>query len=95
MAKRDNSKTIFIVAQVFGICLTVCGLAVIFLASRQDFNLVNLKPLLEMLLGLAVSILGLVIVGMSYGRRWRRQMLSRISDMERTLGELKKARKDD
>jgi hypothetical protein len=75
------SKT-FIVAQVAGLLLTVSGLIVIIVMSGKKFGLTNLKPLFTMITGVVIALVGIIMVGVSYGIRWKHRMVTRVGNIE-------------
>jgi len=75
------SKT-FIVAQIAGLLLTVSGLIVIIVMSGKKFGLTNLKPLFTMITGVVIALVGIIMVGVSYGIRWKHRMVTRVGNIE-------------
>ncbi len=84
------SKT-FVVAQVAGLSLTVIGLITIIVMSTKKFGLTNLKPLFTMITGVVFAIVGVVIVGTSYGIRWKHRMVDRVTGIEDRLYDVRKS----
>lgn len=75
------SKT-FIIAQISGMVLTVAGLIVIIIMSGKKFGLTNLKPLFTMITGVVLALVGIIMVGVSYGIRWKHRMITRVGNIE-------------
>ena len=75
------SKT-FVVAQISGLALTVAGLVVIIIMSTKKFGLTNLKPLFTMITGVVLALVGIIMVGVSYGIRWKHRMVTRMGNIE-------------
>ena len=59
----------FIIAQVSGLLLTIAGLIVILIMSGKKFGLTNLKPLFTMITGVVIALVGVIMIGVSYGIR--------------------------
>ena len=72
----------FIIAQVSGLLLTIAGLIVIFIMSGMKFGLTNLKPLFTMITGVVIALVGLIMIGVSYGIRWKHRMVTRVGNIE-------------
>lgn len=75
------SKT-FVIAQVTGLAFTVIGLAITVVMSGKKFGLTNLKPLFTMITGVVFALVGIIIVGVSYGIRWKHRMVTRVGNIE-------------
>ena len=75
------SKT-FVIAQISGLLLTVAGLIVIIVMSGKRFGLTNLKPLFTMITGVVIALVGIIMVGVSYGIRWKHRMVTRVGNIE-------------
>lgn len=75
------SKT-FVIAQISGLLLTVAGLIVIIIMSGKRFGLTNLKPLFTMITGVVIALVGIIMVGVSYGIRWKHRMVTRVGNIE-------------
>lgn len=72
----------FIIAQVSGLLLTIAGLIVILIMSGKKFGLTNLKPLFTMITGVVIALVGLIMIGVSYGIRWKHRMVTRVGNIE-------------
>ncbi|MGP1508364.1 MAG: hypothetical protein ACTTJW_05740 [Sphaerochaeta sp.] len=72
----------FAAAQAVGFALIVTGIVTIVLMSRKPFVLTNLRPLFIMISGMVFTIVGIIIVGVYFGIRWKKRILERISAIE-------------
>ena len=83
----------FIAAQVGGLVLMVAGLVVIIVMSLsgKKFGLTNLKPLFTMITGVVLALVGIIMIGVSYGIRWKHRMVNRVSEIEKKWGPSRKA----
>ncbi len=84
----------FVIAQVTGLILTVVGLVIVVIMSQQKFGLTNLKPLLTMITGAVIALVGIITVGVSYNIRWKRRMIDRVTEIEAHLAILCKAEEE-
>ena len=90
----------FLAAQIAGLVLMVAGLVVIICMalSGKKFGLTNLKPLFTMITGVVLALVGIIMIGVSYGIRWKHRMVNRVTEIEkkwkptkRTVSPLKRA----
>lgn len=75
------SKT-FVIAQIAGLALTAIGLTITIIMSGKKFGLTNLKPLFTLITGAVFALVGIIIVGVSYGIRWKHRMVTRVGNIE-------------
>ncbi len=75
------SKT-FVIAQVVGLALTAIGLTITIIMSGKKFGLTNLKPLFTLITGAVFALVGIIMVGVSYGIRWKHRMVTRVGNIE-------------
>lgn len=80
----------FVVAQSIGLLLTLAGLIIVLIMSGKKFGLTNLKPLFTMITGVVLALVGIIMVGVSYGIRWKRRMVDRVSEIEKKWGPARK-----
>lgn len=75
----------FIAAQIAGLVLMVAGLVVIIIMalSGKKFGLTNLKPLFTMITGVVLALVGIIMIGVSYGVRWKHRMVNRVTSIEK------------
>ena len=75
----------FIAAQIAGLVLMVAGLVVIIIMalSGKKFGLTNLKPLFTMITGIVLALVGIIMIGVSYGIRWKHRMVNRVTEIEK------------
>ena len=50
--------------------------------SGKKFGLTNLKPLFTMITGVVIALVGIIMVGVSYGIRWKHRMVTRVGNIE-------------
>ena len=75
------SKT-FVIAQIAGLALTAIGLTITIIMSGKKFGLTNLKPLFTLITGAVFALVGIIIVGVSYGIRWKHRMVTKVGNIE-------------
>ena len=75
------SKT-FVIAQTAGLALTAIGLTITIIMSGKKFGLTNLKPLFTLITGAVFALVGIIMVGVSYGIRWKHRMVTRVGNIE-------------
>ena len=75
------SKT-FVIAQIAGLALTAIGLTITIIVSGKKFGLTNLKPLFTLITGAVFALVGIIMVGVSYGIRWKHRMVTRVGNIE-------------
>ena len=75
------SKT-FVIAQIAGLALTAIGLTITIIMSGKKFGLTNLKPLFTLITGAVFALVGIIMVGVSYGIRWKHRMVTRVGNIE-------------
>lgn len=75
------SKT-FVIAQIAGLALTAIGLTITIIMSGKKFGLTNLKPLFTLITGAVFALVGMIMVGVSYGIRWKHRMVTRVGNIE-------------
>ena len=82
----------FIAAQITGLVLMVAGLIVIIIMalSGKKFGLTNLKPLFTMITGIVLALVGIIMIGVSYGVRWKHRMVNRVTEIEKKWGPSRK-----
>lgn len=80
----------FIVAQIAGLVMMVAGIIIICIMAGKKFGLTNLKPLFTMITGVVIAIVGIIMVGTSYGIRWKHRMVNRVSEIEKKWGPARK-----
>lgn len=82
----------FITAQIGGLVLMVAGLVVIIAMalSGKKFGLTNLKPLFTMITGVVLALVGIIMIGVSYGIRWKHRMINRVTEIEKKWGPSRK-----
>lgn len=75
------SKT-FVIAQISGLALTIIGLTITIIMSGKKFGLTNLKPLFTLITGAVFALVGIIMVGVSYGIRWKHRMVTKVGNIE-------------
>ena len=75
------SKT-FVIAQISGLALTTIGLTITIIMSGKKFGLTNLKPLFTLITGAVFALVGIIMVGVSYGIRWKHRMVTKVGNIE-------------
>ena len=80
----------FIVAQIAGLVMMVAGIIIICIMAGKKFGLTNLKPLFTMITGVVIAIVGIIMVGTSYGIRWKHRMVNRVTEIEKKWGPARK-----
>ena len=82
----------FIAAQIGGLVLMAAGLVVIIVMalSGKKFGLTNLKPLFTMITGVVLALVGIIMIGVSYGIRWKHRMVNRVTEIEKKWGPSRK-----
>ncbi len=88
----------FLVAQIVGLSFMTIGLVIIVVMSFQKFSAFNMKALFKMITGVVFALVGVILIGVSYGIRWKRRMVDRVTAIEtkwkparRTVSSLKRA----
>ena len=80
----------FVVAQVAGLIMMLAGIVIVIIMAGQKFGLTNLKPLFTMITGVVFALVGIIMVGVSYGIRWKHRMVDRVSEIEQKWGPARK-----
>ena len=80
----------FVVAQVAGLIMMLAGIVIVIIMAGQKFGLTNLKPLFTMITGVVFALVGIIMVGVSYGIRWKHRMVDRVSGIEQKWGPARK-----
>ena len=75
------SKT-FLVAQIAGLAFTVIGLVIVVIMAFQKVSVFNMKALFKMITGVVFSLCGIILIGVSYGIRWKHRMVNRVEKIE-------------
>lgn len=73
----------FIVAQVGGLVLMIAGIIVMIIFSREKLDAMHLKNVIQFVTGAILSIVGIIMVGVSYGVRWKHRMINRVTEIEK------------
>ena len=84
------SKT-FVIAQIAGLALTAIGLTITIIMSGKKFGLTNLKPLFTLITGAVFALVGIIMVGVSYGIRWKHRMVTRVGNIEEKWRDARRA----
>ena len=84
------SKT-FVIAQMAGLALTAIGLTITIIMSGKSFGLTNLKPLFKLITGVVFALVGIILVGVSYGIRWKHRMVTRVGNIEEKWREARRS----
>ena len=80
----------FVVAQIAGLIMMLAGITIVIIMAGKRFGLTNLKPLFTMITGVVFALVGIIMVGVSYGVRWKRRMVDRVSQIEQKWGPARK-----
>ena len=75
------SKT-FLIAQIAGLVFMVTGLVIVVIMAFQKVSLFNMKALFKMITGVVFALCGIILIGVSYGIRWKHRMVERVSNIE-------------
>ena len=88
----------FIVAQVGGLALMIAGIIIMIIFSQEKLDAMHLKNVIQFVTGAILSIVGIIMVGVSYGVRWKHRMINRVTAIEqkwkpsrKTVSSLKRA----
>ena len=88
----------FIVAQIGGLALMIAGIIVMIIMSQEKMDAMHIRNLLEFVTGAILAIVGIIMVGVSYGIRWKHRMVNRVTEIElkwkpsrKTVSSLKRA----
>ena len=88
----------FIVAQIGGLALMIAGIIVMIIMSQEKMDAMHIRNLLEFVTGAILAIVGIIMVGGSYGIRWKHRMVNRVTEIElkwkpsrKTVSSLKRA----
>lgn len=76
----------FVVAQVAGLVMMLVGIVIVIIMAGKKFGLTNLKPLFTMITGVVFALVGIIMVGVSYGVRWKHRMVDRVTQIEQKWG---------
>ena len=76
----------FVVAQVAGLVMLLAGITIVLIMAGKRVGLTNLKPLFTMITGAVFALVGIIMVGVSYGVRWKHRMVDRVSQIEQKWG---------
>lgn len=82
MREKGKYSITFIIAQVLGCIMLVSGIVVILVQLPSKVSLANLKPLFNLLAGLAIAVIGLILVCISYRIRWMHRISKRLDSLE-------------
>ena len=80
----------FVVAQVAGLVMMLAGITIVLIMAGKRFGLTNLKPLFTMITGVVFALVGIIMVGVSYGVRWKHRMVDRVTQIEQKWGPARK-----
>ena len=80
----------FVVAQVAGLVMMLAGIVIVLIMAGKKFGLTNLKPLFTMITGVVFALVGIIMVGVSYGVRWKHRMVDRVTQIEQKWGPARK-----
>ena len=80
----------FVVAQVAGLVMMLAGIVIVIIMAGKKFGLTNLKPLFTMITGVVFALVGIIMVGVSYGVRWKHRMVDRVTQIEQKWGPARK-----
>ena len=72
----------FIVAQIGGLALMIAGIIIMIIFSREKMDAIHLKNLIQFITGAILAIVGIIMVGVSYGVRWKHRMVGRVTAIE-------------
>ena len=75
------SKT-FLIAQIAGLVFTITGLVIVVIMAFQKVSLFNMKALFKMITGVVFALCGIILIGVSYGIRWKHRMVNRVGAIE-------------
>ena len=88
----------FIVAQIGGLALMIAGIIIKIIFSREKLDAMHLKNVIQFVTGAILAIVGIIMVGVSYGVRWKHRMINRVTAIEekwkpsrKTVSPLKRA----
>lgn len=84
-AKVVSNKVVsgtFIVAQVGGLTLMLAGIIIMIIMSQKKMDAMHLKNVIQFVTGAVLSIVGIIMVGVSYGVRWKHRMVNRVTEIE-------------
>ena len=88
----------FIVAQIGGLALMIAGIIIMIIFSREKLDAMHLKNLIQFITGAILAIVGIIMVGVSYGVRWKHRMVGHVTAIEqkwkpsrKTVSPLKRA----
>ena len=76
----------FLIAQILGLSFMTVGLVIIVIMAFQKISVFNMKALFKMITGVVFALVGVIMIGVSYGIRWKRRMIDRVSEIEAHLG---------
>ena len=76
--------------QIAGLVLTVIGLVIVVIMAFQKVSLFNMKALFKMITGVVFALCGIILIGVSYGIRWKHRMVNRVSEIEKKWGPARK-----
>ena len=76
----------FVVAQIAGLIMMLAGITIVLIMAGRKFGLTNLKPLFTMITGVVFALVGIIMVGVSYGVRWKHRMVDRVTQIEQKWG---------
>ncbi len=85
------SKT-FLIAQVAGLVFMVIGLVIVVIMAFQKVSLFNMKALFKMITGVVFALCGIILIGVSYGIRWKHRMVDRVTRIEAKWRDAKRAK---
>ena len=88
----------FIVAQIGGLALMIAGIIIMIIFSQEKLDAMHLKNVIQFVTGAILAIVGIIMVGVSYGVRWKHRMVGRVTAIEqkwkpsrKTVSPLKRA----
>lgn len=76
------SKT-FLIAQIAGLAFTLTGLVIVVIMAFQKVSVFNMKALFKMITGVVFALCGIILIGVSYGIRWKHRMVTRVGNIEK------------
>ena len=88
----------FIIAQIGGLALMIAGIIIMIIFSQEKLDAMHLKNVIQFVTGAILAIVGIIMVGVSYGVRWKHRMVNRVTAIEqkwkpsrKTVSSLKRA----
>ena len=84
------SKT-FLISQIVGLAFMVIGLVIVVIMSFQKVSVFNMKALFKMITGVVFALCGIILIGVSYGIRWKHRMVERVGNIEEKWHEARRS----